>query len=53
MFLRPQHDTSEDSDVVQYTAMGHGFVHGLMNGEAADLGLSVEQVTIVWKAVLT
>jgi hypothetical protein len=44
IFLRPRGLRPGDN---KYTALGHGYVHGIMNGEAVKMGLPLQQVMII------
>jgi hypothetical protein len=44
IFLRPQSLRPGDN---KYIALGHGYIHGIMNGEAVKMGLPLQQVMII------
>lgn len=46
IFLRPVKE-STDADSNKYSPLGHGYVHGMMNGEAAEMNLPVTTTLIV------
>ena len=46
IFLRPLDLSGSNADD-KYVALGHGYVHGMMDGMAVKLGLPVKQVMIV------
>lgn len=48
IFLRPVSETHGTGLCSQgFRALGHGYVHGLMDGEAASLGLPVSSIRII------
>lgn len=46
IFLRPRRGTGPD-DSVSYIALGPGYVHGMMNGEAIKLGVQPRKISII------
>ena len=46
IFLRPA-DIYREDGVSKYTALGHGYVHGLMDGEAVEMDLPPKHVSII------
>lgn len=48
IFLRPVNEKDDAEQCSeQFRAMGHGYIHGITDGEVAGLGLAVSRIRII------